>query len=91
FNPADEKSFGSLAGVMALFQNPRLLVAGWVHYLAFDLLTGVFIKNNSLKHGISHWLVIPCLFFTFMLGPVGLLLYMIIRWIVTKYYFAENY
>jgi len=91
FSPADLKSFGSLDGVMGLFQNKILVTAGWVHYLAFDLLTGIWIKKNSLKYGISHWIIIPCLFFTFMLGPLGLLIYLLIRTIGTKQYFAENY
>ncbi len=32
------ESFGSLNGVMKLFQDRTLVTAGWVHYLAFDLL-----------------------------------------------------
>ncbi len=91
FSPADVKKFNSLAGVMELFQNPALVVAGWIHYLAFDLMTGLFIKKNASKHGISHWLLIPCLFFTFMLGPAGLLLYLLLRFIITKNYFADNF
>jgi Domain of unknown function (DUF4281) len=90
FHVGDAVKFGSLNGVMELFGNPALLTAGWVHYLAFDLMTGIWIKNNSLKLGISHWLVIPCLILTFMLGPAGLLLYLLIRWQVKKQYFANN-
>ncbi len=91
FNPGDMKSFGSLDGVMTLFQNKTLLTAGWVHYLAFDLMVGTWIKRNSVKYGISHWLIIPCLLFTFMLGPVGLLVYLLIRFIKTRNYFSANY
>ena len=91
FTPADIKNFGSLDGVMGLFQNKTLVTAGWVHYLAFDLMTGVWIKKNSVKYGISHWIIIPCLLFTFMLGPIGLLLYLLIRAIKAKQYFAENF
>ena len=91
FTPADIKNFGSLDGVMGLFQNKTLVTAGWVHYLAFDLMTGVWIKKNSVKYGISHWIIIPCLLFTFMLGPIGLLLYLLIRTIKAKQYFAENF
>jgi len=87
----DFQKFNTLDGVMQLFTQPAIVVAGWVHYLAFDLMTGIFIKRNAIKHGISHWLLIPCLFFTFMLGPIGLLLYLLIRLIVTKQYFADNY
>ena len=87
----DMKSFGSLKGVTALFTNPLAVLIGWVHYLAFDLMAGLFIKKNSLKYGISHWLVIPCMLLTFMFGPVGLLLYLLIRWLYTKQYFADNF
>lgn len=89
-SPGDLKSFGSLDGVMGLFQDKTALTAGWIHYLAFDLMTGIWIKKNSVKYGISHWIVIPCLFFTFMLGPIGLLLYLLIRTIRTKQYLADN-
>jgi hypothetical protein len=91
FNVSDMGKFGSLQGVMELFQNPTVVTAGWIHYLAFDLLAGLFIRTNARKHGISHWLVIPCLLLTFMFGPVGILLYVLIRWTVTKYYFADNF
>ena len=91
FNVADLKKFGSLAGLMELFTNPGILVAGWVHYLAFDLMTGLYIKKNAQKYGINHWLIVPALFFTFMLGPVGLLLYLLTRLIITKQYFADNF
>jgi hypothetical protein len=91
FQPGDFEKFGTLDGVMSLFTNKTAVTAGWVHYLAFDLMTGIWIKKNSIKYGISHWLIIPCLLFTFMLGPAGLLLYLIIRLIKTKQYFADNY
>jgi hypothetical protein len=85
FTFGDIEKFNTLDGVMQLFTNKTAVAAGWVHYLAFDLMTGIWIKKNAQKHGISHWVLIPCLFFTFMLGPVGLLLYLI------KQYFADNY
>ncbi len=91
FSPAGFSDFGSLEGVMRLFTNKTMVVAGWVHYLAFDLFIGVWIKKNSVKYSISHWLVIPCLLFTFMLGPIGLLLYLLIRWLSTRKYFSENF
>jgi ABC-type uncharacterized transport system permease subunit len=91
FLPADMKNFSSLDGVSTLFQNKKLLTAGWVHYLAFDLLAGCWIKRNSLRYGINHWMIIPSLLLTFMLGPVGVLLYLLVRWVKTKKYFSENY
>ena len=72
-------SFSSLAGVATFFSNPWLLLAGWIHYLAFDLFVGSWEVRDARAHGISHWLVLPCLFLTFMFGPAGWLLYMALR------------
>ncbi len=91
FHFGDMQKFGSLNGVMDLFTQPEIVVAGWVHYLAFDLMVGVFIKRNAIKHGISHWILIPVYLLTFMLGPIGLLVYLIVRAIVARQYFADNY
>ena len=91
FTPGDFEKFGSLNGVMELFTDKIAVTAGWVHYLAFDLLTGIWIKKNAQKYNIHHLILIPCLLLTFMLGPIGLLLYLLIRLIKTKQYFATNY
>ena len=79
-----EGGFGSLQEVSKLFANPFALTAGWVHYLAFDMFIGAWEVKDSQRHGISHFAVIPCLVLTFMLGPIGLLLYFIVRLIKTK-------
>jgi hypothetical protein len=71
--------FGSLAGVQALFSNEWVLLAGWVHYLAFDLLIGSWEARDAQKHGISHLAVVPCLILTFLFGPAGFLLYLVVR------------
>jgi hypothetical protein len=71
--------FGSLADVSALFQKPELLLAGWIHYLAFDLFIGAWETRDAQRHGIPHLVIIPCLLMTLMLGPIGLLFYFAIR------------
>jgi hypothetical protein len=91
FAPADIQSFSTLAGVMKLFTNETAVLAGWVHYLAFDLMLGLFEVKNAQKHSINHGLVVPCLLCTFMFGPIGLLLFFLLRMIITKKYFAANY
>ena len=74
-----EGSFSTLDGVASLFRNPWLLVAGWTHYLAFDLLIGTWETRDARDRGIPHLLLIPCLFLTLMFGPAGWLLYMGVR------------
>jgi hypothetical protein len=71
--------FATLADVRALFENDFLLLAGWVHYLAFDLFIGSWEVRDAQRLGIHHLAVVPCLLLTFLLGPIGLLLYLAIR------------
>ncbi|MFD2564504.1 ABA4-like family protein [Aquimarina rubra] len=71
--------FGSLASVMQLFTEEHAVLAGWVHYLAFDLIVGMWILNQNKTLGIHQLLIAPCLFATFMFGPVGFLLFMILK------------
>ena len=71
--------FGSLAGVAQLFDNEYLLLAGWVHFLAFDLFVGAWEVRDARRLSLRHVLVVPCLILTFMLGPVGLLAYLGVR------------
>lgn len=62
-------------GVQHLFTMPEVALAGWLHYLAFDLWVGLWIARHADALGISRWLQAPVLFATFMFGPIGLLLY----------------
>ena len=71
--------FSSLANVALLFANPWMLLAGWVHYLCFDLLIGCWEVRDARERGVPHLLVVPCLAATFMFGPAGWLLYRAIR------------
>ena len=58
-----------------LFGQPWLLLAGWVHYLAFDLFVGSWEVRDARERGIPHLAVVPCLALTFMFGPAGWLAY----------------
>ncbi|MGH1338064.1 MAG: ABA4-like family protein [Aureispira sp.] len=75
----DPNSFSSLENVKSLFQDDRALTAGWVHYLAFDLLTGIYIVEKSKTLGIPRWQYTICLPFTFMFGPIGFLLFSLFK------------
>ena len=65
--------FDSLDNVAALFQTRELLLAGWIHYLAFDLFVGAWIVRTARQAGVAFWLVVPCLALTFLFGPAGFL------------------
>jgi hypothetical protein len=71
--------FSTLSAVATLFNNPWLLLAGWTHYLAFDLLVGNWEVRDARERGIPHALVLPCLIVTFLFGPAGWMLYLGLR------------
>jgi hypothetical protein len=71
--------FSSLPAVATLFSQPWLLLAGWIHYLAFDLFVGSWEVRDARERGVPHLAVAPCLMLTFMFGPAGWLAYSVLR------------
>ncbi|MFM5953845.1 MAG: abscisic acid-deficient protein Aba4 family protein [Novosphingobium sp.] len=76
---AGPAGFGSIEAVRGLFMRDAGVVIGWTHYLAFDLFTGLWISRDADAKGFSRLVQLPFLFFTFLLGPVGLLAWLIAR------------
>lgn len=81
-----DADFSSLEGILKLFKEatPESAAAGWLHYLAFDFWVGTWIIRHSQKNQIKHPYIILPLLFTFMLGPVGILVYSIV------YFFSKK-
>ena len=77
----DFRAFGTLQGVMALMGGGQkeTALAGWIHYLAFDLVAGSYILRDGQARSIPHGWLIPGMLLCFALGPTGLLLYGLIR------------
>jgi len=71
--------FTSIAGIRALFMSDAGVVIGWTHYLAFDLFVGLWIAKDADHKGFSRLVQLPFLFATLMAGPIGLLLWLIVR------------
>lgn len=74
----------SLSGLQNLFRSTEMLLTGWLNYLAFCLLVGIWQSNDAAKQKIPHIFVLPCLILTMLTGAAGLLLYMGIRWVRTR-------
>ena len=79
-----EGGFDTLANVQKLFTFPWTALAGWVHYLAFDLFIGAVISRDIMKFGISRLFLIVLLPLTFMFGPIGYLGFVIVRTALAK-------
>lgn len=76
--------FTSIEGVRAIFAHPNGVIIGWTHYLVFDLFVGAWIGRDAIRHQIPHLAVVPCLIGAFMFGPVGLLLYVLLRFMLRQ-------
>ncbi|KJV09293.1 hypothetical protein VZ95_12355 [Elstera litoralis] len=74
-----EGGFNSLADVSLLFQSDWLLLAGWVHFLAYDLFIGTWIARDAEARSLPRWLLIAVLPLAFLFGPAGLLLWVLCR------------
>jgi len=70
-----EGGFDTLNNVQRLFTHPMAALAGWVHFLAFDLLIGSWIAREANKLHMSRLIQAPILLATFMFGPFGYLLF----------------
>lgn len=66
----------TLEAIGRFFDKPVLLLVGWIHYLVLDLWVGSWEAEHSEGAEVPHALLLPCLFATFMIGPLGLLLYL---------------
>lgn len=71
--------FTTLKGVMGLFGSPGGATLGWIHYLAFDLFTGMWIARDADQKGFSRIAQFPFLLLTLLVGPVGLFAWLIVR------------
>ena len=74
-----EGSFTTLDGLTQLFGNPNLVLVGWLHYLAFDLIVGSWELKDSQTHQINCYVVASCLLLTLLAGPIGFLTYLLVR------------
>lgn len=73
----------SVQTIVALLGTPAGTTIGWAHFLAFDLLIGRWAYLDSQERGIHALVMVPVLFFIFMLGPLGYLLYLGVRALYT--------
>lgn len=71
--------FTTIAGIRAIFATDAGVTIGWTHYLAFDLFVGLWIARDADAKNISRFIQAPVLLATFMAGPLGLGLWLLLR------------
>jgi len=74
--------FESLASLAKLFAQPEIALVGWIHYLAFDLFIGAWQVQTAKLEALPKLLIVPALLLTFLLGPLGLLFFLVVRFLL---------
>lgn len=78
--PADTAAnFTTIEGVRGIFLSDGGVTVGWTHYLAFDLFVGLWIAKDADAKGFNRFVQAPILLATFLAGPIGLLVWLIVR------------
>ena len=80
----------TLDSIAALIGTPQGATIAWAHFLAFDLFVGRWAYLNSRERGITAWLTSPTLFFVLMFGPFGLILYLLVRMVITRRLYLQE-
>mgnify|MGYP001240022139 CR=1 FL=1 len=67
-----------------LFADNLYLMIFWIHFIAINLFTGGWIVKDSQKYFINKFIIIFPLIITYLIGPLGLFIYWIIRIFYSK-------
>ena len=62
-----------------LFSDKTFLMIFWLHFISINLFTGGWIVKDSQKNSVNKILLILPLLTTYLIGPLGLFIYWLIR------------
>jgi len=65
--------------ISELFENKSYLMMFWIHFISINLFTGGWIVKDAQKLSINKMLIGIPLIVTYLIGPIGLLIYWLIR------------
>jgi len=67
-----------------LLSDKNFLILFWIHFLAINLFCGSWIVRDYQRLNITKLLVIVPLILTYLIGPLGIFMYWLIRIFFTK-------
>ena len=74
----------NIGNLSNLFSDQTFLIMFWIHFISINLFTGGWIVKDSQKFYINKILLIIPLLITYLIGPLGLFVYWIIRMFYSK-------
>ena len=78
------KLYLGLDEISNLFKNRSFLILFWIHFLAMNLFCGGWIVNDSQMFRMNKFLVLFPLLTVYLIGPIGLAIYWLIRLFYAK-------
>ena len=66
--------------VIEFFQEDEVILIGWLHFLAFDILAGRYIWKRMIDFDRPIYISTPILILSMMVAPLGFLLGIIVTW-----------
>ena len=73
-----------IENVLELFSNKTFLILFWIHFISINLFVGGWIVKDSQKFMINKVLISLPLIITYFIGPIGLLIYWLIKIFYSK-------
>ena len=73
------KLYLSLDNLYTVFATESFLLVFWLHFLTLNLFLGSWVSRNGVKYSMSRGLMFIPLILIYFTGPLGLVLYWIIR------------
>jgi len=73
------KLYLSLDSLYTIFATESFLLIFWLHFLALNLFLGTWISRDGVKYNMPLGMVCVPLILVYFTGPIGLVLYWIIR------------
>ncbi len=70
--------------ILSLVENQSFLILFWVHFLAINLFCGGWIVKDSQMFRMNKLLVSLPLIVTYLIGPIGIFIYWVIRLFYAK-------
>ena len=62
-----------------LFSDKTFLMMFWIHFISINLFTGGWIVRDSQRLAINKIVIIFPLLITYLIGPIGIFIYWLIR------------
>ena len=73
-----------IESISDLFSDKIFLIMFWVHFISINLFTGGWIVSDSQKFSINKFFLGIPLIITYLIGPLGLFIYWLIRMFYAK-------